>query len=118
MEEVFLKRQPQTQSSPTPQPTITRIHTDYTIVCPYSNSLRLSEEDLDGKTAWELDLMRNEIFARHGRPFKDQSLRNYFMERSWYWENHNYSDSCLTAIEKENAEFILKYQNKTGKRTL
>ena len=38
----------------------------------------LTVEDLEGKTAAELDIMRNEIYARKGYIFKRKDLKNYF----------------------------------------
>jgi hypothetical protein len=67
-------------------------------------------EELRGKSAWELTLMRNEIYARHGRSFKDPDLRAYFRSRSWYHEDPGFSDSKLTEKERRNASFIMKYQ--------
>lgn len=72
------------------------------------------ESDLIGKTAWELDVMRNEIFARHGRGFKRDDLRTYFRSQPWYEEKFSPDDfdvSVLTPIQRQNAEFIIEYQN-------
>ncbi|MGE0492675.1 MAG: YARHG domain-containing protein [Vulcanimicrobiota bacterium] len=75
----------------------------------------LSAQDLDGYTAWELTLMRNEIFALHGRKFTDPELNACFSMRSWYKPRGDYRDSLLTQTEKANVEFISAYQRKTGK---
>ena len=45
---------------------------------------QVTEADLSGKSAWNLDIMRNEIFARHGRRFRSRELQNYFNQQSWY----------------------------------
>lgn len=76
---------------------------------------KLTNSDLEGKSAWELTLMRNEIFAVHGRPFTDKDLRAYFGARPWYKARSNYSDSSLSALERANAGFISDYQRRTGK---
>jgi hypothetical protein len=44
----------------------------------------LIEHDLQGKSKWELEVMRNEIFARHGRPFRRPALQKYFESQLWY----------------------------------
>ena len=75
---------------------------------------RITDSDLENHTAWELTLMRNEIFAVHGRTFQDPELRTMFMERPWYHPG-GYSDAKLSALERANAEFILSYQKRTGK---
>lgn len=76
----------------------------------WSNSLPVTERDLQGMTDWQLDVARNEIYARHGRPFKRADLRQHFRAMSWYHENPRFSESQLSALEKRNADFILKYQ--------
>jgi len=58
--------------------------------------------------------MRNEIFACHGRAFKDAELRKYFNNQSWYSADPNYSDSRLTSTEKRNADFINNYQKRNN----
>ena len=42
------------------------------------------DADLKDMSAIELRVARNEIFARHGRFFKDQVLANYFSQFAWY----------------------------------
>lgn len=75
----------------------------------------LSAQDLESYTAWELTLMRNEVFALHGRKFSDPELNACFSMRSWYTPRGDYRDSLLTPTEKANVEFISAYQKKTGK---
>jgi hypothetical protein len=83
-------------------------------LCPDSQIRYLTEQDLAGHSAWELDIMRNEIYARHGRPFAEKKYQDYFMSQPWYQVNPNYSDSLLSFIEKRNARFILEYQRRMG----
>lgn len=75
----------------------------------------LTEQDLEYLTAWELTLMRNEVFALHGRSFSDPELKRYFQERPWYKARANYNDSDLSRLERANVDFISRYQKKTGK---
>lgn len=53
---------------------------------------------------------RNEIYARHGRKFKDQTLQAYFNSKSWYtpiYSPEEFDDSVqLSGTEKANAEAI------------
>ena len=44
----------------------------------------MTEADLEGRSADELRLMRNTIFARAGRTFDDPVLRDYFSRQPWY----------------------------------
>lgn len=45
---------------------------------------RVTQTDLAGKTAFELNIMRNTIFARHGRRFRSPELQSYLNSQSWY----------------------------------
>lgn len=79
---------------------------------------QLSEADIHGMSDWELKALRNEIYARHGRPFKSESLKGYFSCFDWYKINPNYSDNLLNALEKKNAQFILNYEKKIGSKII
>jgi serine/threonine protein kinase len=77
------------------------------------SSRLIAETDLEGLSEIELDLMRNAIFARYGRRFKDTELQTYFDRQSWYrptYEPDAFPDNLLADIEKQNAQFILAYQ--------
>ena len=85
-------------------------------VIPTSSQKLLTDADLAGLTKAQLDLARNEIFARHGRVFKRQELQKYFESKTWYKKNasYNYSNDYLnlTDVELKNAKFILAYENR------
>ena len=55
-------------------------------------------------------LLRNEIYARHGRIFKDKALQSYFAGMPWYKPNPAFNESMLTALEKKNAQAILDHE--------
>lgn len=63
---------------------------------------------LDGysRDSWSLMLARNEIYARHGRPFQDPVLRAYFAALPWYKPRAGYKDSDLTALERANVKAL------------
>lgn len=67
--------------------------------------------DIAGKTSDELRIMRNSIYARHGRYFKDPALREYFNAQSWY---DPYRDEVpneeLNGYEKKNVEFLKSHE--------
>lgn len=78
----------------------------------------IAEPDLDGFSEIELDLLRNAIFARHGRRFKDAELQTYFDRQSWYrpvYEPEGFPDNLLNDTEKQNAQFVLAYQKNLAK---
>ncbi len=79
-----------------------------------SDSCYLTEGDLQGLSKNELRLARNEIYARHGRIFKDEQLQSYFDSMSWYKGTisaDDWKESYLNEYEKYNANFILEYEN-------
>ena len=55
-------------------------------ILPNSSAELISEQDLEGLSDWELYIARNEIYARHGRGFKNKDLQEYFGSKSWYVE--------------------------------
>ena len=73
----------------------------------------LTDQDLESYPAFELTLMRNEIFAMRGRVFQDPILAAYFKSRSWYRPNPEFNEALLTARERRNAAFISAYQKRT-----
>jgi hypothetical protein len=64
----------------------------------------LAAADLEGRSAEELALMRNTIYARAGRTFKNPKLREYFATQPWY--RPAASASKLTAIDAANVRAI------------
>jgi len=77
-------------------------------------SRELKAADLHGKSAWDLLVMRNQIYARHGRRFTYKPLQDYFSRQPWYRINPNYHDGLLSSIEKRNAGIIYNYEKKQG----
>jgi len=59
----------------------------------------------------QLRILRNEILAKYGRPFKSRDLRGYFQATSWYRANPAYHDGLLTAIDQENIQRVLAMEN-------
>jgi hypothetical protein len=53
-----------------------------------------------------LPLLRNEIYARYGRPFVNPEYQAYFNRQPWYHVRNNYTDVWLSADDRYNAEFI------------
>ncbi|MFH1282421.1 MAG: DUF3160 domain-containing protein [bacterium] len=76
---------------------------------------RITEVDLKGKTMQELWLMRNEIFAKHGRPFKTYELFAYFMGKG-YKPDKDYNKNRLSKIDLNNVNEILKKEKELLKK--
>ena len=73
---------------------------------------KLTDADLKDLDKAQLRLMRNAVYARHGRTFKSVDLQSLWECYTWYKKNPNYSDSLLTDIDKYNIELIQKYEQK------
>jgi len=78
----------------------------------------LMEHDLQGKSKWELEVMRIEIFARQDRRFRRPALQKYFEGQPGYKgqylpeEFDKAAASLLSDIQKKNATFIMEYQKR------
>lgn len=60
-------------------------------------------------TCEELRILRNAIYARHGRKFKSRDLQEYFESKDWYKpRNTEVTDAMLSPIEKHNIKEIQK----------
>ncbi len=79
---------------------------DGAFMLPDSDVYLFSAEELELYSAGELALMRNEILARHGYIFSNESYREYFSGQGWYEENPDFSYDLLNPVEMENIETI------------
>lgn len=73
---------------------------------------KVTAADLSGKTAGDLRLMRNSIFARHGYIFDSQDLTDYFRNFDWYRPTTRNISHLLNEVEKYNVSFIQKFEGK------
>jgi YARHG domain len=67
---------------------------------------------LNGLFVEDARKMRDEIYARHGKVFKDQWTQKYFASFDWYKANPNYTDASLSPVEKGNLVVIAAYEKK------
>jgi len=72
----------------------------------YLATEEISQDDLYGLFIEDLRVLRNEIYARRGRIFKDKELQKYFSEQSWYKPNPDFKDEMLTEKEYKNLSII------------
>lgn len=84
-----------------------------TQILPQSDERELERSDLEKLDNWHLTLARNEIFARHGRPFENPEIREHFQGMPWYSPDPDYVDAWLSQLERANADRILEYQKLT-----
>ena len=82
---------------------------------PWTSQRLVTDADLRLLSPRQLDLMRNEIYARHGWIFSRQDLRQYFESQPWYRpkgtlanrDAANYlANAEMSALEKRNVQII------------
>lgn len=84
-------------------------------VLPASDSEYYTRDQLESLSDWELYLARNEVFARHGRQFKNDDLADYFSSQPWY--NGEYSPEDFDGwfspneYEKANTDLIMEIEH-------
>ncbi|MCO6511927.1 MAG: YARHG domain-containing protein [Aridibacter famidurans] len=66
----------------------------------------IKPEMLDGLFVEDLRILRNEIYARRGRIFKDEYLQGYFKTQSWYKPDPEFKDEMLSQAELTNLAVI------------
>ncbi len=91
---------------------------DYYII-PGSDSRYLNYNDIAGLSSWEIKLAKNEIYARYGRKFKNSDIQSHFDDQMWYSgtvsaSNDSSIENKLNKYERENIEFLKKYEKKSN----
>lgn len=97
-----------------------RDYIDWDYMLDFSSQREVTEADLDGLSLAQLRIARNEIFARHGRQFKDSMLNQWFYSKTWYLNiptKYSPDDfdqirpSPLSSLEINNVNVIKNYEN-------
>lgn len=70
------------------------------------------EEELAYLSAWELRLLVNHIYARHGARFANDSLTTYFKQFPWYEPRMASFEVPLNEVEKSNIYLINAFKNR------
>ena len=73
-------------------------------IFPDSDRRLLSPSEVSRLSASQLRIARNEIYARRGRYFQSDDLKQYFGGFSWYRPNSWNPD--LNAVERQNVQVI------------
>lgn len=84
-------------------------------ILPDSGTRKLTNSDLAGLDADELELARNEIYARAGRRFNTEYIQDYFDDKWWYVGTiapEDFTEDMLNDVEKYNVNFIRNYEKK------
>lgn len=83
---------------------------------PWTSERLILADDLLSLSLLELELMRNEIYARHGWVFNRRDLQDYFARQPWYSPKGNpstreqanrWAQAELTSLEKKNIQMIV-----------
>ena len=81
---------------------------------PDSADLYLEVSDIEGYSRDEIQMLINEIYAKHGREFHTQENIDYFSAQDWYEPVVGKSDEEIAnefnAYEKANVELLCKYR--------
>ncbi len=72
----------------------------------------ITEQALHGLSLHELRLLRNEVYARHGRMFRADWLQQYFYMQPWYTPDQNFKDESLSGTDQLNVETIVRFENR------
>ena len=75
---------------------------------------QLTVDQLSDFSRRDLRLVRNLIYARHGRPFKSDLLKTYFGTLEWYKPDPAYTDARLTPLDKRNINVIRSVEDSLG----
>lgn len=118
------KTTPTTQSAATDAATtqsVTPASGDY--ILPDVQTRVYSTAELEQLSTDELWYARNEIFARHGRGFRNPELQSYFNSKPWYTRNPIDPDTfdstvTLSATEQQNADAIKAIEQARGSSNL
>ncbi len=84
---------------------------DSEYILEQSSTSYLTESDLAGLTADELQMAINEIYARHGRKFSNDSIQEYFNSKSWYTgtvDPEDFDTNVLNIYETANIALLLE----------
>lgn len=118
------------QTTPATQPAATDAATtqsatpassDY--ILPDVQTRVYSTAELEQLSTDELWYARNEIYARHGRGFRNPELQSYFNSKPWYTRNPIDPDTfdstvTLSATEQQNADAIKAIEQARGSSNL
>ena len=112
--------QPATTDATTTQ-SVTPANGDY--ILPDVQTRVYSTAELEQLSTDELWYARNEIYARHGRGFRNSELQSYFNSKPWYTRNPIDPDTfdstvTLSATEQQNADAIKAIEQARGSSNL
>lgn len=87
----------------------TSVTKDNYFIIPDSSTRYLTEDDLIGLSKEQLEIARNEIYARHGYIFVSDEWKDFFINEDWYTPTT--SSVTLNSIEEYNVGMILEEES-------
>lgn len=108
------------EAAPTPTPVPSEVSESFEgdYFFPESNSRYLTDEEISRYSSAELELAKNEIYARHGRQFVTSYIAEYFNSKSWYQGTvapetfDAQQDSIFNEYEVANIDKIVQWEAK------
>lgn len=77
---------------------------------PEASMRELDDGDVYNLSYEDLEIMRNEIYARHGYEFTTSKMQAYFLSQEWYIPLYSNVEGLLTQLEHENIRLIQSYE--------
>jgi hypothetical protein len=71
-------------------------------------------DQLSNLSRRDLRILRNTIYARHGRQFKSRLLQAYFDNMSWYQPDPAFTEKRLTKVDVTNVRMIKSVEDTLG----
>ena len=72
----------------------------------------LTDSILRGMSLYDLRVIRNEVYARHGRRFETPWLHDFFKNEPWYTARRGFTIAELSETEKANVKLIQAAENR------
>ena len=75
---------------------------------------QLAVEDLRDLSKRDLRLLRNTVYARHGREFQSPTLQGYFARMEWYRPDPGFTDTRLSELDQRNVKLVQSVEDSIG----
>ncbi|WP_298319317.1 YARHG domain-containing protein [uncultured Aquimarina sp.] len=85
--------------------------------CSSCDTITYTTKDIAKNSLYDLQLLRNEIFARHQYIFKDERLLEFFQEYLWYQPDYNNPEEVnLNSVENANITLFKAAEGRIKKK--
>ncbi|KYH33287.1 hypothetical protein CLTEP_21450 [Clostridium tepidiprofundi DSM 19306] len=73
-------------------------------------SVLLNPKDVQNLDNWQLSLLRNAYYAKHGYKFKMEKYSNYFSKYDWYIPKYDNVENFITDSDTKNINLLLELE--------